>query len=411
MELVEASTSVNFENLPEQTEKKPDKPEGNIWNFFAKNSYTTREEESHPSTDDILNQTTLGFTTGNDSTINRKRTDRKEKPSLFNDSFNEFLSSTAQNYMRTKAVNLDDITKNASSVTQDIRSTASPAKPKTPQNAPNYKRSASPYKLFMNSRGTQNQSPTGYSYSTTGLEPPDIPRKPSTSQGSRQYYGNAAANANPADKASTFMNNPLFDFMKREPGSSGFGEGGPFRQDSRNEDPMNQSQIAREKELIQKMLNEQTKRRREMLLTGQQFRRPSARKEESKENIVKESSLGREERERETYITLVINYKPWLEASFLQLFKFDVLKLGFPIPKDAVPFNNMDEDEKQEFAKEMVYIKETVWANRNQPKETKTDAQLANDLRYYGKHGEYLMKRISGRNYYERLGTRTHHLS
>jgi hypothetical protein len=54
----------------------------------------------------------------------------------------------------------------------------------------------------------------------------------------------------------------------------------------------------------------------------------------------------------------------------------------------------------------MVYIKEAVWANRNQPKETKTDSQLANDLRYYGKNGEYLMKRISGRNYYERLGNR-----
>jgi len=42
------------------------------------------------------------------------------------------------------------------------------------------------------------------------------------------------------------------------------------------------------------------------------------------------------------------------------------------------------------------------------PREAKTDLELSYDMRYYNKYGDFLIKRVFQKNYYERLGNSVH---
>jgi hypothetical protein len=66
-----------------------------------------------------------------------------------------------------------------------------------------------------------------------------------------------------------------------------------------------------------------------------------------------------------------------------------------------------------ELERETHFIKENVEPYREQPRfsyyfkiihrEMKSDVELAYDVRYYCKYGDFLIKRIADRNYYSRL--------
>mmetsp|Transcript_40604 Transcript_40604/g.36033 ORF Transcript_40604/g.36033 Transcript_40604/m.36033 type:complete len:138 (+) Transcript_40604:33-446(+) len=64
----------------------------------------------------------------------------------------------------------------------------------------------------------------------------------------------------------------------------------------------------------------------------------------------------------------------------------------------------MTDGEVNELDREVRFINSTVEPLRDKPRELKTDIELANDVRYYNKYGDFLINRIQKKTYYERLG-------
>ena len=75
-----------------------------------------------------------------------------------------------------------------------------------------------------------------------------------------------------------------------------------------------------------------------------------------------------------------------------------------------------DNIDKEGLNKELTFIKHKIDTINNRARfkiffifiifarELKTDHELANDVRYYNKHFDFLLKRIESKNYYQRLG-------
>eukprot|EP00744_Colponema_vietnamica_P020906 GILI01029769.1.p1 GENE.GILI01029769.1~~GILI01029769.1.p1 ORF type:complete len:199 (-),score=53.57 GILI01029769.1:103-699(-) len=109
-------------------------------------------------------------------------------------------------------------------------------------------------------------------------------------------------------------------------------------------------------------------------------------------------AVSLQELEKDHLIKLLLAHKPWLDRRHLQGRTLAELQSRFHLdPAAPLPVRS------EAIEAELHFIQSTVKPQLDRMREKKSDVELMNDVRYYGKYGDFLLQRFRTKTHYQLL--------